>query len=75
MATTTLQERYTIVSADGHAGGDIQDYRSYLASRWHDDFDAWAAAYVNPFADLLLPWALSQLRYAQGSSRSANGFT
>ncbi len=22
-------------------------------SRWHDDFDAWAATYVNPFADLL----------------------
>ena len=45
--------RYTIVSADGHAGGDIQDYKPYLPSRWHDAFDAWAAAYVNPFADLL----------------------
>ena len=55
--TTTAPERYTIVSADGHAGGDIRDYRPYLASRWHDEFDAWAAAYVNPYADLLLPWA------------------
>ncbi len=25
--------RYTMVSADAHAGGDIQDYRPYLASR------------------------------------------
>ena len=57
MATTAVPERYTVVSADGHAGGDIQDYRPYLPGRWHDDFDAWAAAYVNPFADLLLPWA------------------
>ena len=38
-------------------GGDIPDYRPYLAARWHDDFDAWAAAYVNPFADLLAPTA------------------
>jgi len=52
-----MTPRYTIVSADGHAGGDIGDYRPYLASRWHDEFDAWAAAYVNPFADLLAPTA------------------
>src|SRR5258708_3096973 len=45
--------RYTIISADGHAGGDLLDYRPYLASRWHDEFDAWAATYVRPFADLL----------------------
>ena len=35
-------DRYTIVSADGHAGGDIYDYKPYLASRWYDEFDAWA---------------------------------
>ena len=52
-----MSERYTIVSADGHAGGDIQDYKAYLPSRWHDEFDAWAASYVNPFADLLAPTA------------------
>ena len=50
-------DRYTIISADGHAGGDILDYRPYLASRWHEDFDAWAATYENPFADLLAPIA------------------
>ena len=46
-----------MVSADGHAGGDILDYRPYLAARWHDEFDAWAAEYVNPYADLLAPIA------------------
>jgi predicted TIM-barrel fold metal-dependent hydrolase len=55
--TSATTDRYTIISSDGHAGGDIQDYRPYLASRWQDDFDAWAAEYVNPFADLLAPIA------------------
>ena len=56
-ATVTTSERYTVISADGHAGADIADYKPYLASRWHDEFDAWAADYVNPFADLLQPTA------------------
>ena len=46
-------ERYIVISADGHAGGNIPDYRPYLESRWHDDFDAWAAAYEMPYEDLL----------------------
>ena len=75
MATATVSERYTVVSADGHAGGDIQDYKPYLARRWHDEFDAWAAAYVNPFADLLLPWAYRNWDNAHGRRRSAKGFT
>ncbi len=45
-------ERYIVISADGHAGGDIPDYRPYLESKWHDDFDAWAAEYENPYEDL-----------------------
>jgi predicted TIM-barrel fold metal-dependent hydrolase len=49
---TTTTDRYTIISADGHAGAELREYKQYLSSRWHDDFDAWAAAYVNPFADL-----------------------
>jgi predicted TIM-barrel fold metal-dependent hydrolase len=49
--------RYTVISADAHAGADLADYRPYLAARWHDDFDGWAATYVNPFADLLAPTA------------------
>lgn len=50
-------DRYTVVSVDGHAGAELRAYRPYLASQWHDEFDAWADAYVNPFADLLAPTA------------------
>jgi predicted TIM-barrel fold metal-dependent hydrolase len=46
-------ERYIVVSSDGHAGGNVGDYRPYLASRWHDEFDAWAAAFAMPYEDLL----------------------
>ena len=55
MATTELTDtdRYTIISVDGHAGAALLDYRPYLASKWHDEFDAWAASYTNPFSDLL----------------------
>ncbi len=56
-AASATADRYTVVSADGHAGGDLNDYRPYLASRWHDEFDAWAKGYENPFADLLQPIA------------------
>jgi predicted TIM-barrel fold metal-dependent hydrolase len=44
--------RYTVISADGHAGASVPMYREYLASRWHDEFDAWAQQYENPFEDL-----------------------
>jgi len=44
-----------IISIDGHAGADLGDYRPYLAGRWHDEFDAWAAAFVNPWGDLVNP--------------------
>lgn len=53
----TPDSRYTVISADAHAGGDIADYRPYLAARWHEEFDAWAAEYVNPYADLQAPTA------------------
>ncbi len=45
--------RYAVISADCHAGADLRDYRPYLESRYHDEFDRWADAYVNPFGDLL----------------------
>jgi predicted TIM-barrel fold metal-dependent hydrolase len=50
-------DRYTVISADGHAGADLYGYRPYLASRWHDDFDAWASSFVNPWGDLNGPVA------------------
>lgn len=53
MADSATLERYTVISSDGHAGAELRQYKQYLASRWHDEFDAWADTYVNPFADLL----------------------
>ena len=41
-----------VVSADCHAGAPLHGYREYLESTWWDDFDAWAATFTNPFADL-----------------------
>src|SRR3954452_13888195 len=41
-----------IVSADCHAGAPLLGYRDYLESRWHEEFDAWAAQFTNPFSDL-----------------------
>ncbi|MGW1865760.1 amidohydrolase family protein [Streptomyces mauvecolor] len=48
-----MSERYTVISADCHAGADLLDYRPYLESKHHEAFDAWAATYVNPYEDLM----------------------
>ena len=44
--------RYTIISADGHAGGSPAQYRDHLEHRFLEDFDAWRSRYRNPFRDL-----------------------
>jgi predicted TIM-barrel fold metal-dependent hydrolase len=53
-------DRYTVISADCHAGGSMDTYREYLEARYADDFEAWRGAYRNPFRDL------------QGDGRSRN---
>ncbi len=45
-------DRYTIISADCHAGGSHEMYREYLDPAYVDDFDAWREKYRNPFRDL-----------------------
>ncbi len=45
-------DRYVVVSADCHAGAPLLGYREYLDARYRDDFDRWAAEFVNPFEDL-----------------------
>jgi predicted TIM-barrel fold metal-dependent hydrolase len=45
-------ERYTVISADGHGGGAIADYRPYLPASRHDTFDRWRASFTNPYDDL-----------------------
>jgi predicted TIM-barrel fold metal-dependent hydrolase len=48
-------DRYVVISADCHAGADLLAYKPYLERRWHDEFDEWAAGFVNPFGDLRSP--------------------
>jgi predicted TIM-barrel fold metal-dependent hydrolase len=45
--------RYVVISSDCHAGADHATYRTYLASEWHEAFDAWRGKYKNPFRDLV----------------------
>lgn len=52
--------RYTVISADCHAGANLETYREYLDRSWRDEFDAWRGGYANPFRDL------------QGGGRSRN---
>ena len=49
---TVDDERYVVISADCHGGGEMHDYRDYLEPRYRDDFDAWVASYVIPYPDL-----------------------
>ena len=44
--------RYTLISADGHAGGSPDQYRTYLEAQYLEQFDEWRGRYRNPFRDL-----------------------
>lgn len=44
-------DRLVIISADTHAGADIEGYRPYLASRWHDEFDRWSSTFESAWTD------------------------
>ena len=49
---TDGNDRYTVISADTHAGGSHAMYREYLEEKYLDDFDAWRDKYKNTFRDL-----------------------
>src|SRR3546814_14266270 len=51
-ATAGADDRYTITSADCHAGASHATYREYLDPAFHEDFDAWRGRYKNPYKDL-----------------------
>jgi predicted TIM-barrel fold metal-dependent hydrolase len=51
-ATIGTDERYTVISADCHAGGSHRAYRDYLDPEFLEDFDAWRGRYKNPYKDL-----------------------
>lgn len=44
--------RLTIISADTHGGADPVDYRAYLPSQWHGEFDDWLTAFRSPWIDV-----------------------
>ena len=52
LSAVKATDRYTIVSADGHAGADITAYKAYLEGKYHEEFDRWFATYENPWQDL-----------------------
>lgn len=41
-----------VISADGHAGGSLDQYHEYLDPEWRDEFDEWRGRYRNPWRDL-----------------------
>jgi predicted TIM-barrel fold metal-dependent hydrolase len=49
--TEPTSNRYALISSDGHAGADLWDYKPYLAREFHDEFDAWAETFVEPWAE------------------------
>ncbi len=47
-----LEDHYTLISADCHAGGSHDQYREYLDPEYREAFDEWRGGYRNPFSDL-----------------------
>ncbi|MFM7070137.1 MAG: amidohydrolase family protein, partial [Actinomycetes bacterium] len=50
--SSSATERYTLLSADCHAGGNHATYREYLDPAYRQRFDDWRGGYTNPFRDL-----------------------
>src|SRR6478752_3074286 len=55
--TKLADDHYIVISSDGHAGAQVHEYRDYLESKYHEEFDAWEATFVNPFEDLRADFA------------------
>ena len=47
-----MSERYVIISADSHAGGNMAAYEEYLPAEWRDEYESWRGGYKNPYRDL-----------------------
>jgi predicted TIM-barrel fold metal-dependent hydrolase len=46
------QNRQIIISTDGHAGADLWDYKPYLESRYHEEFNDWATQFSDPWGQV-----------------------
>jgi len=40
LTSVESDRRLVLISTDGHAGADLWDYKPYLESRYHEQFDA-----------------------------------
>jgi predicted TIM-barrel fold metal-dependent hydrolase len=47
--TDPKSRRYVVISTDGHCGADLLDYKPYLEAKYHQDFDAWAREFSDPW--------------------------
>lgn len=45
-------DRYTVLSADCHAGGSSQEYFALLDPAYHEAYERWRGSFSNPFSDL-----------------------
>jgi predicted TIM-barrel fold metal-dependent hydrolase len=48
-----MDERYVVISADGHAGASMDTYGEYLEARFRDEYEGWRSSYQNPYDDLV----------------------
>ncbi len=48
----TAGDHYVVISADCHAGGNMDMYREYLDPAYAGAFEEWRGGYKNPFRDL-----------------------
>ena len=42
-----------VISADGHCGAPLWDYKQYLDRRYHEEFDPWARSFRDPWSEEL----------------------
>jgi predicted TIM-barrel fold metal-dependent hydrolase len=52
LAMSSSQKNYVVISSDTHCGADLLDYKPYLEKKYHEEFDAWAATFEDPWSDL-----------------------
>ncbi|GAA4553730.1 amidohydrolase family protein [Pseudonocardia xishanensis] len=64
-------QKYTVISADCHAGAEISTYRRYLEAEWHSEFDDWVNAFSDPWVSVDADPAEFTIGVASASS-SAN---
>lgn len=64
--------RYALISTDGHCGADLWDYKPYLESRYHDEFDAWASEYHDAWAERDADAPVDRKRGSSSSATALN---